>query len=79
MSLGDKLITPLIVRSLDKLTTQVTRLADLYESDLADRGLFVRPPKADTSGDEPEALYVDEEIDAVREFAEAVKRGEKRT
>jgi hypothetical protein len=63
-----------VLRRLDALTTQLARLADAYEQDLAQRGIYVRPPQADTSGDEPEAMYVDEEEDAARELVERWER-----
>ena len=59
-----------VTKQIAKLAAAVERLAYAYEMDLADRGLHVRPPKADTSGAEPETLYVDEEMDALRESIE---------
>lgn len=60
-----------VTAAIRDLCKQVTRLADAYEMDLADRGLHVKAPKADTSGPEPDVLYTNEEIDALMELAES--------
>jgi hypothetical protein len=63
-----------VLKRLDALTAQIKRLADAYEESLAQQGLHMHPPKADTSGDEPEALYTDEEMDAARDLVEQWKQ-----
>jgi hypothetical protein len=74
MRLTDALAIRPVLKRLDNLTTQLARLADAYEQDLAQRDIYVRPPQADTSGDEPEALYTDEEMDAARDMVEQWKK-----
>lgn len=69
-------LRPLLKR-LDAGVTALERIADCMEEDLAQKGTFMRAPLADTSGEEPEALYTDEEWDAAREVAEAHRRGER--
>ena len=60
-----------LTRAVKDLCTQVQRLADAYESELAyDKGLHMHPPKADTSGKDPDIGYTDPEMDAIREELE---------
>lgn len=63
------------VKVLRDIAAQLARLADAYEIDLAERGIFVRPPVADTSGPEPEVFYTDLE----REFVEEWKKKQGRS
>ena len=58
------------LRSLTGIERQLTRLADLYEADLAERGIRVRELPAETEGGEPAMSYTDEEADFVREMKE---------
>lgn len=59
-----------VVRSLDRIASACERLAECWEAELAERGHYMSPPKADTSGPEPELTYVDEEADALAELEE---------
>jgi hypothetical protein len=59
-----------LVKAVQELNEQVKRLADAYERKLAEEGLYMQPPKTDTSGPEPEAIYSDEEMDWMREQLE---------
>lgn len=61
---------PMILRRLTEIANHLKTLADLYAIDLARSGYHLTPPKADTSGEPPEALYTDEERDYAREIAE---------
>ena len=63
----------MILRRLTQIGKELKRIADLYQMDLALRGVFVEPPKADTSGDKPEVLYTDPERDWAREVASRLK------
>lgn len=65
---------PMILRRLTEIGAQLKRLGDLYELDLAYRDLHLKPPEADTSGDDPEAFYTDEERDLARDIAEVQGR-----
>jgi hypothetical protein len=56
------------------IRTQLERIADCMEMELAQNGVNMRPPKADTSGPEPTITYVDEELDWARETVERYKR-----
>lgn len=65
---------------LAPVTAQLKRIGDLlermvvaYELELAEQGIHVRAPQADTSGPEPQTLYSDEEMDALRD--ELIARG----
>lgn len=61
-----------LTNAVKDLCKQVTRLAEAYEMELAySKGIHVKPPKADTSGPEPDVLYTDEELDTLREQLEA--------
>jgi hypothetical protein len=46
MRLTDALAIRPVLKRLDNLTTQLARLADAYEQDLAQRDIYVRPPQA---------------------------------
>ena len=59
-----------VVRSLDRIASACERLAACWEAELAEQGHYMSPPKADTSGPEPELTYVDEEADALAEIEE---------
>lgn len=59
-----------IVRELRLIRQELSRMADCWERELADQGTFMRPPKADKSGPEPDLMYTDESMDALREFEE---------
>lgn len=56
-----------LLKVLGRIETQLTRIADCLELDLASTGVHVRPPVADTRGPEPTMGYVDEEMDWARE------------
>lgn len=62
-----------VAKELSGIRKTLERLAEAYEMDLAERGLHVRAPQADTSGPEPDTLYTDSEMDWLREQLE--KRG----
>jgi hypothetical protein len=59
-----------VTRELARIASACERLADCWERELAEQGLNMRPPRADTSGPEPELTYVDEEADALVEIEE---------
>ena len=59
-----------VIRELARVASACERLAACWEAELAEQGLHIRPPKADTSGPEPELTYVDEEADALTELEE---------
>jgi hypothetical protein len=63
-----------VVRELHGIRTQLERIADCMEMELAQNGVNMRPPKADTSGEAPTITYVDEEMEAVREMVDRYKR-----
>jgi hypothetical protein len=63
-----------VVRELHGIRTQLERIADCMEMELAQNGVNMRPPKADTSGPEPTITYVDEEMDWLRESVDRYKR-----
>lgn len=65
-----------VIKPLDRIASACERLASCWEAELAERGHYMSPPKADTSGPEPELTYVDEEADALAEI-ETVLRGHK--
>lgn len=67
-----------VIAELRGIRTELARMADCWELELAQQGLHVRPPKADTSGPEPTVTYVDEEEDAVRETVERFRREDER-
>lgn len=59
-----------VVKELARVANACERLADCWELELAQQGYNMRPPKADTSGPEPELTYTDEEADALAEIEE---------
>lgn len=63
-----------VIGELRGIRTELARMADCWELELAQQGLHVRPPKADTSGPEPTVAYTDEEVDWARENIERFKR-----
>jgi hypothetical protein len=63
-----------VVRELAGIRRELERLADCWEVELADKGIHMRPPKADVSGPEPTVVYTDEEADWTRETIERYKR-----
>jgi len=63
------------VNTLRGIREELKRLADCAEMYLAnEHNLNVRPPKADTSGAEPQALYTDELAMLIDEFKEQQSR-----
>lgn len=67
-----------VVKELREIRHELTRLADCWELELAQQGVHVRPPKADTSGPEPTVAYTDEEEDYMRETISRLQREDKR-
>lgn len=65
-----------VIVELRGIRQQLERLADCWEMELAQSGVHMRPPKADTSGPEPTASYVDEEMDWARETIDHIKRAD---
>lgn len=63
-----------VIKELRGIRTELSRLAECWELELAQQGLHVRPPKADTSGPEPTVEYTDEEMDWARENIERLRR-----
>lgn len=63
-----------VVTELRGIRFAVERLADCWEMELAQNGIHIRPPKADTSGPEPTVSYVDEEMDYAREMIDRLRR-----
>lgn len=59
-----------VVKELARVASACERLAACWEAELAEQGINMRPPRADTSGPEPELTYVDEEADALAELEE---------
>lgn len=63
------------VNTLRGIREELKRLADCAEMYLAnEHNLNVRPPKADTSGPEPEAMYTDELAMLIDEFKQQQAR-----
>lgn len=64
-----------VTKQLSRCANALERIAEAYESHLAyAEGLHMKAPQADTSGPEPEAIYVDDEVEWLREFAERTGR-----
>lgn len=63
-----------VVIALNAICTQLTRLADCWEVELAQTGVHMKPPKADTSGPEPTVQYTEEDMDWARENIERLKQ-----
>lgn len=61
-----------ITKELRQIRLQLTRLADCWEHELAVKGVYMRPPQADTSGEPPDLIYTDESQDALKELEELV-------
>lgn len=77
MNIGLFRFRPLI-KELRGIHYELRRANDIRELELAHlHDLHVKPPKADTSGPEPESLYVNEEADYFRELAEELGRAAK--
>lgn len=67
-----------LLKTLQGIQYELRRANDIREFELAHmHNLHVQPPKADTSGEEPESLYVDEEADYYRELAEELGKAAK--
>lgn len=49
---------------------QLARIADALEAFLIYNDIPIGPRKPDTSGEEPEVMYTDEERDFIREYKE---------
>jgi hypothetical protein len=63
------------VSTLRGVREELKRIADCLEMYLAnEHNLHVRPPKADTSGAEPQAIYTDELAMLIEEFKEQQAR-----
>lgn len=67
-----------LVRALQSIDANLSRIADCYEADLADRNIYVKPPKTDTSGPAPTVGYTDEEVDWAKEEIDYIRREEER-
>lgn len=63
-----------VVKELQGIRVELSRLADCWELELAQQGLNIRPPKADTSGPEPSIEYTDESMDWARENIARLQR-----
>lgn len=59
-----------VLRELQGIRKELTRMNDIKELELAYQGLHIKPPVADVSGPEPETMYTDEQKDALRELNE---------
>ena len=68
-----------ILIELRAIHSALDRLADCKEMELAQLGLHLRPPIADTRGEKPELMYTDEEDDAIRELELAMGMKSKTT
>lgn len=65
------------VKTLRQINAQLERIATALEVVVSHTyGYNVTPPAADTRGKEPELMYVDEELAALRELKERIE-GEK--
>ena len=67
-----------VILELRGIRVACERLAECWETQLAQDGINIRPPKADTSGPEPTFSSVDEEMDWAREQIEFLKREDAR-
>lgn len=63
-----------VVRELRGIRSELARLAECWEVELAQQGINIRPPKADTSGPEPTVDYTDEEMGWAEEHIERLRR-----
>jgi len=59
-----------LITALQGIHSELTRMNDMREIELAHQGLYFKPPHADTSGPEPEVLYTNEQADYFRELQE---------
>jgi hypothetical protein len=62
-----------VIAELRAIRNELARLADCWEQELADKGIYPQNPKTDTSGAEPTVQYVDETEDWIQEQMEAMK------
>lgn len=69
-------VKPLVLE-LRGIRSALERLADCWETELADQGLSVRPSKPD-KGPEPSISYTNEEEDWAREEIDYIRREEER-
>ncbi len=60
-----------VVKALNGIWAELKRANDMKETELAYQDIHIKPPIADTSGEEPETMYTDEQADAIREMLEA--------
>jgi hypothetical protein len=63
-----------LLKELRGIHSELKRMNDIREVELAHTGLYIKPPVADTRGDEPEITYTDEERDYYRELSEEIGR-----
>ena len=63
-----------VIKELRAINTTLSRLADCWETELAQSGIYMRPTAPDPSKLEPTVSYVDEEEDYVRELQDADAR-----
>lgn len=77
MNIGLFRLRPLL-KELRGIHYELKRANDIRELELAHvHDIHVRPPKADTTGPEPESMYVDEEADFYREMRELLGKAAK--
>jgi hypothetical protein len=70
-----------VVTELRAIRLELARLADCWETELAEQGIRMRvdaPTKTTATGPEPTLSYEDEELAWARETIEFVKREEQR-
>jgi hypothetical protein len=63
-----------VVKELRLIRDQLERLAECWEAELAEKRIYLRPPKTDTSGPPPTLSYTDEEEDFIRETVDRYRR-----
>ena len=67
-----------LLKTLQGIQYELRRMNDMREFELAhSQDLHFRPHPADTRGEEPEAMYVNEEADYYRELAEELGKAAK--
>jgi hypothetical protein len=59
-----------VITALRGIHAELKRMNDIRELELAHQNLYIKAPKADTSGPEPEVTYTSEVEDYFRELAE---------
>ena len=59
-----------VQRELAGIRKALERMAAAKEMEMAHQGLHMQPPKADTSGADPDVVYPDLELEALREELE---------